>query len=305
MTIDYAHGTGPDDLSDIPEPRVRQVPWFLGDAPTSTTESADAARPAAMAVGLDQLPFFRTMRHLVDFIGEGRRLTKRGDLFAVDRRQVERSIFGDAPIDTWWRHRGDSLTQFVWSVLIRHGVLLRADGSVRVSEGHRASSMAGTVPGLDVDEAESMIEIGLEHADVGTGLWFGGTGGVLSEDSLDALLVASGPDGLVLPDHPGDAELIHCSETVHFLVGLLRHPHIRDVPIDRRTGHVVAAELWRLVRVSLSMDNLVSRGLVLGGGCDDEAERDLGRTYRAPVEVRGAVARMRERRAATDLGDGS
>lgn len=125
-------------------------------------------------------------------------------------------------------------------------------------------------------------------------------------DIWDALLVASGPDGLVLPDHPRDGALIHCFESVDFLVGLLRHPYVRHVPIGRASGHVEDSAIHQLAQTAEHLSRLVGCGVLTCGSdevadahdeywyLDDAPGRRPVRTYRAPTLMRGVIALARQ-----------
>lgn len=129
-----------------------------------------------------------------------------------------------------------------------------------------------------------------------------------ADDVLQALLIASGPGGLIAPRHPHDGVLIHCSEVEVFLVELVRHPFIQDVPTGRGRGHVDGREVERLAATFRRIDILVRAGVVTTNEQDDDfcGDDDYGddenrpTIYRAPALLRGAVASLR---GARDTGN--
>lgn len=310
MTIDDLY-TPPAELpDDYEDPPARTVPWYLGDAPMPADEPTDQTGRAAMAAELTQLPLLTSVRHLLDVIGDGLRVTKQGKLFAADRRQVEKLCADGTTVGVWNAYGWSSHVERAWDILTRHGMLLREEGQVRPT-GSAVLPEAGNAPSEEgLDGARQLIAAALDTVGIGdTHSWWPGS---FSDGELDAVLVASGPDGLTLPVLPSDDRLIHCSETVNFLVAVIRHPHIHDVPIDRATGHLAEQELARLGRVSRTMDHLSSQGLLIVSRRDEQMrygdygdygdyeggrDRDRVETYRAPVIIRGAIAMLRERRA--------
>lgn len=309
MTIDDALPTasdrfGGDPAGDSSAPPARPMPWFLGDAPAPTEEPTDEVGRREMAAAAAQLPFLRVVRHLLDFVGDGCRLTKQGALFAVDRRRIE-ELCRD-PADGWsWRPYGaDSRVQEAWNLLIRQGWLTREDGEVRPTSSPLFSSEGTTLTEEGIHAARRLLAAVLEDA-CPMDRYFVTTDGA-ERDIWDALLVASGPDGLVLPDHPRDGALIHCFESVDFLVGLLRHPYVRDVPIDRASGHVEDSAIRQLAQTAEALCRLVGCGVVTHGDEEESVARDEYwyaddppsgrpvRAFRTPALMRGAIALMRE-----------
>lgn len=311
MTIDDTDGTGAVLLDGLSTPQGRPRPWFLGSAPTPTQEPTDRASRTMMMAELAQLPLFRTVRQLVDFIGDGLRITKQGELFAVDRRKLERQYSDSSSEYAWGTYGITSRTHLAWTVLTRHGWLVREEGWVRPTGRALAAPGRDDATERDLDGARSLLAAALDEAAAGD--WYSVLPGGFGEDVLDALLVASGSEGLTLPNHPVDGVLLHCCESVRFLVELLRHPHIHDVPLDRRTGHVADGAVLRIARVSHSIDLLISSGLVIierGDGVEDEEyerydEYEHGENrvtiYRTPTVMRGAIALVRERRSEESL----
>ncbi|ATG50148.1 hypothetical protein CFK38_00400 [Brachybacterium vulturis] len=308
MTIDDAVPTAADlfgeDLAGAPPtPPDRPRPWFLGDAPAPREEPSDEAGRIAMAAEAAQLPFLRVAQHLLEFVGDGCRTTKLGTLYAVDRRRVEESCRDGSDGWAWHPCGTDSRVQQAWDLLTRHGWLVREDAGVRPTGtplvGTGSDARAEDGPDEDgLDGARRLLVAVLESARPAFREF--STMERAEDDIWDALLVASGPDGLVLPDHPCDGRLLHCVESVDFLVGLVRHPYVRDVPLDRSSGHVADSALRGLALTARTLEQLITCGVVTDGGDEEEHwyEADAPgrrpvRTYRAPALMRGAVARVR------------
>jgi len=287
-------------------------PWFLGEAPAPTEEPSDEQGRAAMRAELVTNPLIRVLASLLEFIGEGRRVTKQGRLFAVDRRELIAQIWPGRNRD----YDPDACgVENAWTLLLSNGWLALADGQVRPAE---APPFPG---GFDAD-AEHYLEACrlafasvLETDDVGP---YGWGARYADDDVLEALLIATSPTGLTLPDHPVDGTIVHCREMVRLLVDVVRHPWIRDVPINRSTGHIESAALRHLARCGEALWSLPRRGVVAveeephelptyeqysgAGYVDPPTERDHTTRFLAPVVMRGAVALVRERRRALDAG---
>lgn len=316
MTIDDALPTAADlfgedhireDLAGDPtaEP-ARPRPWFLGDAPAPEEEPADEAGRLAMAAEAAQLPFLRVVHHLLEFVGDGCRTTKLGALYAVDRRRIEESCRDHSDGWSWHPYGTDSRVQQAWDVLTQQGWLDREDGWVRPTGKPLFSVGGDALTEEGVDSARRLLAAVLEDA-CSEYRYFPAT--ERSEDDIwDALLVASGPDGLVLPDHPRDGTLLHCFESVDFLVGLVRHPFVRDVPLDRSTGHVADSAIRQLALTARTLGQLITCGVVTDWNDDgveprdeywyedDASGRSPARTYRTPALMRGAITLVRESR---------
>ncbi|GAA1316154.1 MAG: hypothetical protein ACTIMA_03120 [Brachybacterium tyrofermentans] len=305
-----------DLTDDRADPGTRSAPWYLGDACVPADEPTDRAGRAAMRAEFSHLPFTRTVRHLLDAIGDGMRLTRQGKLYAVDRRRVEERCAEEPTGRRWGPYGGGTGVELAWDVLTRLGWLLREEGRVRPSGKVLVGDERDDATEEALDDARQLLAAVLDTVDVGGATsWWGSSP---PDDGFDALLVASGTDGLTLPVIPPDDRLIHCSETVDFLAALIRQPHIHHVPIDRATGHVAEGKLRELGHVSRAMSALDSKGLLVApshsGRAPDEDYRDRWddgnygnpgdyrdhrslMTFRAPVMMRGAVAVLRERRA--------
>ncbi|ASK66140.1 hypothetical protein CFK39_10315 [Brachybacterium avium] len=283
------------------EEPARCRPWFLGDAPAPTDEPPGPAGRALMAEELSQIAFLRWAHCLLDFIGAGCRLTKQGAMFAVDRRALEQQCTEAS--EGFFRSPYGTSTRFdlAWAVLTEHGWLVREEGWVRPAGRTLVRTANEVRTEADLDDVRGLLAAALDATGRTRGniLWQGSA----DEDVLEALLVACGPDGLVLPDHPVDGVLIHCDESTRFLAELVQHPHIREVPRDRRSGHVAGSAVAQLARISRTVDHLVDCGLLRvehGERAEfdaldlfDDDLRGRGRVLRGPLLLRGAVALVR------------
>lgn len=293
-------------LAGDPAAPAQPRPWFLGDAPAPEEEPSDAAGRIAMRAEAARLPFLRVVRELLDFIGEGCRTTKLGALYAVDRRRIEEACRDHCDAWSWRPYGTDSRVQRAWDVLTEQGWLSREDGWVRPTGTPLFGPRGDALAEEGVDGARRLLAAVLEVACLAYRR--APTTEGAEDDIWIALLVASGPDGLVLPDHPHDGTLLHCFESVDFLVGLVRHPYVRDVPLDRSTGHVADSAVRRLSATARTLDLLVTTGVVTVGSDevvehrdeywyeDDAPGRGPARTYRTPALLRGALALVRGRR---------
>ena len=230
----------------------------------------------------------------------GRRVTKQGRLYAVDRREFVAQI---GPARRWEYGTDAYHVDSAWTLLLTNGWLALAEGQVRPADHP-------PFPGFDAD-AEHYLDACrlvfasvLETDDVGHWTWgmrFG------DDDVLEALLIASSPAGLILPDHPADGTIVHCDEMVRLLVELVRHPWIRDVPIERSTGHIEPAALRQLAWCGEALCSLSRRGVLVvetededyrGEYIDSPGQRDRSMRFRAPILMRGAVELLQARRPA-------
>lgn len=301
---------------DVPPRQSRPLHWCLADAPAPMSEPTDEEGRAEMLAELDRLPFLQAIGHVVAFVGEGRRLTKQGELFAVDRRQLESRLLevDDHRTGEWYGN--SQILHVAWNVLLSSGLLVKREGHVEPAMGHAGDEESAEGAENALRRARSLLAAALESSATSAEFAYWDDG--LDEDGLDALLVASGPEGLLLPRIPPDGELIHCGEVVQFMLQLLRHPYIREVPIDRRTGHPLARGLGALERLSRTMGRLRDSGLLLldqerpdrEGTLEgaDHGWAEYGQYpedsyltpmvhYRAPVAMRGAIAMVRDRRS--------
>lgn len=308
-------------------PQERRA-WFLGGAPAPAAEPAGQAGRAAMAAELDGLPFLLWVRALLGFVGEGCRLTKQGRMFATDRRQIEAlcsdgaESFRRAPYGT------SSRFDLAWATLLADGLLVREEGWVRPSGAPLPVTTEELCSEAGLEQLRTLLAAALESVGAARTVFW--TPLEVTADVLDAVLVASGSEGLMLPEELSADGVVHCAESQHVLLELLRHPHIREVPRDPHSGHVARAAVERLARTADTLDHLVDCGLLRREDIEVEVRRtdehcggadrsdgpgaiddyyDLGeprtsrkQIIRAPQLLRGAVAQVCARRDASGTG---
>ena len=287
------------------------APWFLGEAPVPVIEPKGVGERAGMLAELERLPFLVTVRHLLDFVGERRRLTKQGELFAVDRRELERLLSGEEPHWSVRRYDSGQTLHLAWKTLLDSGVLIKGDGQVRPDPSKREDPWDPADPEQPLTWAQSLVEAALETAL--TSREFTAWTVIPEEHLMDALLIASGPDGLLLPTLPRGDHLVHCDDVVEFMSQLLRHPWIREVPLDHITGHPSSTGLRALSRTRYLLERLDGCGLLTSplesphqaDAWDEDStavlEYDYSpwhppyaatALYRVPVAMRSVIARV-------------
>lgn len=287
--------------------RRRERPWFLGEAQAPAEEPSDDHGQAAMRAELVTNPLIRVLAGLLEFIGDGRRVTKQGRLYAVDRREFVAQI---GPARRWEYGTDAYHADSAWTLLLTNGWLALAEGQVRPADHPPFPGGFDADAEHYLDACRLVFASVLETDDVGHWTWgmrFG------DDDVLEALLIASSPAGLILPDHPADGTIVHCDEMVRLLVELVRHPWIRDVPIERSTGHIEPAALRQLAWCGEALCSLSRRGVLVvetdryepsededyrGEYIDPPGQRDRSMRFRAPILMRGAVELLRARRRA-------
>lgn len=245
-----------------------------------------------MMAELEQNALLTEMRELLDFIGDGRRLTAAGTLYVVEKKEFHRSSSragaGGARND-WYEHR--------W--LDERLDLLCRIGWLEVEERVLRTASVPAIDALRSGEPDSVLDAARElfAAVLRRTLPREPRGLTLRTRSLDldALLIATGPDGLTLPWAPYGGEFTHCAEVVAFLVRLLGHPHIHEVPIARYGGHPEAGALASLASLRDELSPLVSWGILTSEQDHPDYEWEIHDVlYRAPTLLRGAVARVRD-----------
>ena len=312
MTPDDTDFTDSDVFATVRDSAL----WFLGEAPVPGREPQDAEERAGMLAEFEQLPFLLTVRHLLDFVGEGRRITKQGELFAVDRRELEELL---DEVDTRWSwhlHGSGQILHLAWRTLLSRRVLFREEGQVRPVLKRLEDQWDSSDPEQQLKGMQSQVETALEAALTSHEFTPWSVG--FDDHLMDALLIASGPDGLLLPTLPPDGDLVHCREVVQFMSQMLRHPWIRQVPLDHVTGHPSEHGLRALSHTLYVMGRLNDCGLLTSAPersdpdsaweGDGQVVLDYGPSvrdrryspmalYRAPVAMRGVIARVRARRS--------
>lgn len=275
-------------VEDEPPEQTRE--WFLGTVEPPTAEPTDPDGVAQMRVELATNPLLELLRGALDHIGDGLRVTARGRPYAADMRRFQRArtdgrdtyggdrCFGAPGLDA----AVDRLLQLGWVEVADR--MLRPVGTPALSDP--------SAPNADVVQAAREVFAAALRAAQEPDPW--GARPADAQVLHDALLIASGPEGLRLPWVPYNGQFLHCDHVVHFLVDLLTFPNIRQLPLDRRTGHPQEAALVRLQSLRDTMDHLARRGLISTSGPAYD-EDDIGDAhYRAPLIIRGVIAQLRE-----------
>lgn len=288
----------------------RHRPWFLGAAPAPAEEPSDDHGQAAMRAELVTNSLICVLAGLLEFIGDGRRVTKQGHLFAVDRKELVAQL-GQVRLGGYGADAHD--VAIAWRLLLTNGWLTLEDGQVRPAQDPPFPGGFDADAEHYLDACRLAFASVLESDDAG-GYGWGARG--TDDEVLEALLIATSPDGLTLPDHPVDGTIVHCSEMVRLLLEVIRHPWIRDVPINRSTGHIESAALHHLAWCGEALWSLPRRGVVVveeepyvppayeeysrSGYVPPPSKRDCTTRFRAPAIMRGAAALVRERRPLLD-----
>src|SRR5699024_11859287 len=105
----------------------------------------------------------------------------------------------------------------------------------------------------------------------------------------DALLTATTEAGVLLPWAPSATGSEHCRDHSCFLVELLGHPRIQDIPLDLETGHVPPHVLAELAACRERMSGLVEWGLVTRAEWEEQHRAAGYCRFRAPLLMRGAL----------------
>ncbi|QCR52256.1 hypothetical protein C1N80_00770 [Brachybacterium sp. SGAir0954] len=293
--IDHSDGA---PAADAPRPAPR--PWFLGDVPVP--EAVDPDDPEGRALLRSQLPAFDWPGHLqdlLDFVGEGRRVTRTGTFYVADVRAYRRG--GRCPArrrDRWstWDpapgldERARMLRGLGWVEIVDH--VLQPTALCPDREALRDAAGTAMLQAMR-DGLAAILAQRLQRQ--GHDLW------LRAEDSpreplTEALLLATRPEGLLLPWAPMDGDLDHCRQVCEYLAGLLQHPAIRSVPLDPYTGHPHPAALRELAHLGAVLEDLVRWGVLSAEGGDPELERSvragIATRYRAPLVLRAAIAEV-------------
>ncbi|PWH07237.1 hypothetical protein DEO23_00840 [Brachybacterium endophyticum] len=230
------------------------APWYLGDALAVADGTAELEVQDWEAEIL-AIPFVRRCRALLEYVGEGRRLTDRGTLPVARIREL-RGILGVSRPGTTLREVPE--IRECWNALIQMGVLTIADDWVRRSEdphGHwtldRSSEdlSAGAVAALGWLLALKTC-VCPEHGGF-EGEWC----------LLETLLATTAPGGLMLPRLPEDGELGEL-EVAELFAAIGASPQITRLPVDEEAGCVDLAALSELATVQRDLDLLVDAGVL-------------------------------------------
>lgn len=280
-------------VEDAP-PRPTRA-WFVGEGPVPTEEPADAEGLALMRVQADELLLVEGLRAAVDLIGEALRLTTAGKPFVADMKKYADP--SGQPSYSYSRYYSPLSFERMLTLLTKLG-WVRTEGRMLLP-----------VPGSPADgglapESEGFLDaVRAALVEVIRPSWPRAQWDVDEEDPApalpDVLLLATTEGGVELPALPGC--LSHCWENTEFLVGLIAHPRITDVPLDR-TGHVSQTALAALESCESTMRALVSHGVLSENSHDsyehyaryeDYARQRPAPRFTAPLLLRGAVAELR------------
>ena len=276
--------------------------WFLGEAPAPEAEPVDAEGRARMAVEVRASPMLRWLREILTFVGEGRKVTHAGTFYVTEVKQFLRETRPAAARsrDRWGTEQtGPSLDERL-RLLRMLGWLETVERTVRPTAACPAPAELHAADGEALADVvrtllAAIVERSRRHG-----------GGVprfapaVAPDPralLDALLVTTRHEGLLLPWSPQDGHIDHCWQACDYVVGLLGHPHIRRVPLDPVSGHPDPRELAGLAAIDATLGDLVRWGVLEAEKVrDDSGEplRSLTTRYRGPLVLRGAVAEVRQ-----------
>lgn len=276
-------------MTTFEHPTAQQAParaWFLGEG-----EIPPAQEPAGDA-GLEQmhqeataLPLLEDLRRALDLIGDGLPVKRNGDPYVRDIREFARRQ--GAPAYAYAYDRSSpSFTELV-DLLDALGWVGTEDRLLHLTEESPAEG--GLDPEAEgyLDAVRAVMREGVRSAQRRP--WWH-MHAAEERTVRDALLIATTDEGLLLPWASPYGSLHHCREHALYLVDLLGHPRIRDIPLDHETGHISAAALTELAACRESMDRLEAWGLVAHEEMD-EHRRDAGYSrYRAPLLMRGVLA---------------
>lgn len=287
---------GRDRRIDAAPPRPVRA-WFVGEGPVPTEEPADPGGLALMRDEADGLLLVEGLRAALALIGDGLRLTTAGKPFVADMKKY---------VDPSGRPSFCSSRYYSQLSFERLLTLLRDLGWVRTEERTLLPVPGSPADGGLAPESEgfldavraALVEVIRPHWP--RALWKD------DEDPApalpDVLCLATADGGVELPVLPGC--MSHCWENTEFLVSLIAHPRITDVPLDR-TGHVRQSALAALETCESTMHELVSLGILSVTTArsdvqdedyyeyEDYARQRPAPRFTAPLLLRGAVAELR------------
>lgn len=245
-----------DDFTSLSDLELASAwPWFLGELP-DPDEPILSWDPAQLPAEYEASDFVLIAHLLLTMIGDGRKLTATGALNRADTTEALNMLGIQATFRSMW-----DIPEIVgpWRAL--------TDGDWVRIEGNRATPGPGLAPAVppsvDPDGFANFAHLlltrlllSLTHADYSEG------GFANTPDTLQALLVATRTEGLVLPG-------------MDVLTG-------DDLPvqlIDQSTGDLDPVELSRLLDTHEDLELLTKYRVIWGEGDH----------YRAPMIVRVAL----------------
>ena len=233
-------------------------PWFLPAPEEPGVTTFVDGITAQDSVPFAESDFVKQAVALLEHIGEApRKVTATGALNRADSAAVLARLGLDLPVRTLWERPE---LAGAWITLL--------DGGWLEISGSRVHRRNGPVPYAPPAAGEAFMEFG--HAVLTAALFGkdardsedGGFRGM--PDTIAALLVACGPEGLLLPDvlAPG--------------------PMDPQVPVDPSTGEWDRAELRRLFGVTRDLEDLAGIGIL----------RRQGRRFAGGAAVMGALVAL-------------
>lgn len=270
------------DGPDAPSAPARA--WFLGEGPLPREEPTDPAGLETMRREAAELPLLDELRYALDLIGDGLRIKRSGDPYVSDVREFERRRGARIP-----RQEASCSPAFpeLVGLLRTLGWVESEERRLRRVEGSSAEDALDPESEGHLDAVRAVIREGVRRAEFRP--WWLMT--TVEEHTLrDALLIATTDEGLLLPWAPSATGFHHCRDHSWFLVELLGHPRIRDVPLDLETGHVPAHVIAGLAACRERMSGLVDWGLVTFAEGEEQHRTSGYSRFRAPLLMRGALA---------------
>ena len=238
-----AHGTsffaGDDDAHEDSEAddAAPSWPWFLPDTDIDLERIRDWDPREHLEV-YRRNTLVRRAQILLDFIGQGRRLTSTGALNRADTAEVLDRFGIDRTVRSMWDV--PEITQ-VWGTL-HDGSWLETTGTqIRPGSGPVAPASADEQPEQFIDFAHTLLLSALGSMWARDGSEGGFTG---MPDTLTTLLYVCQEGGLRRYD--------------------LRREQLPEVPLDPRTGQQDMDELLRYMRVATDLERLQTAGILEG-----------------------------------------
>jgi hypothetical protein len=289
----------------------------------------DAEARERMRKEIGRLGLVRDCRDTLGFIGsEGRRLTRQDRPYVADMKAYARSTAQpEDGTDPRWGRPEQRLQRGVdeaWPVLVSLGWIVVEDGRVRWSADIEDSGLVGSwgEPGARprlgdralerwLDILTDMLEARVGDESFGYPYGRGRRRSASEQDDVfEALLIASGDEGLRLPWVPEDGRVVHCSEVQSFYRSVIAIPGIEYVPDPGLGNHPGPDQLGGVVDLARTLGDLGEFGVRRTPGHDGfgytswrerETEPDW---FHAPFYLRKVVARIRARRPPRGPEDG-
>ncbi len=283
-SLDPEWGPRPTEVDAPDAPSTPTRVWFLGEGPLPREEPSDPAGLETMRREAAELPLLAELRYALDLIGDGLRVKRGGDPYVSDVREFERRRGARIP-----RHEAPCSPTFpeLIDLLRTLGWVESEERRLRRVQGSAAEAALDPETEGHLDAVRGVIREGVRRAQARP-WWLMAT---TEEHTLrDALLIATTEEGLLLPWAPSATGFHHCRDHSWFLVELLGHPRIQDIPLDLETGHVPPHVLAELAACRERMSGLVEWGLVTRAEWEEQHRTAGYSRFRAPLLMRGALA---------------